>query len=75
MDWFLRLILLAALAWFVVSRLRGPKPEPVVDAHARDVRELEDEVYQLRTTVEDLRARIEDLEYRSQWNAEPPPDP
>ena len=60
MDWVVRLIVLGLVAYFVVIWIRGPKPEPVEDAQARQ------HVRALETDVENLRRRIEYLEARPQ---------
>jgi hypothetical protein len=60
MDWVVRLIVLGLVAYFVVTWFRGPKPEPVEDAQARQ------RVRALETDVENLRRRIEYLEARLQ---------
>ena len=60
MDWVVRLIVLGLVAYFVVSSIRGPKPEPVEDAQARQrVRALETEVENLRRRIDYLEARLQ----------------
>ena len=58
MDWVVRLIVLGLVVYFVVSWIRGPTPEPVEDAQARQ------RVPALETEVENLRRRIDYLEAR-----------